>query len=90
MTRKPVTDAELSALCDRALDLIVDLNHADDRIKKNIGYAEDVKQPAGYAKTIAGLAAAAAGLANAMLIPLAHEEDRAAIMAKLKARDERP
>jgi len=84
MIRKPVTDAELSALCERASDLIVDFNDVVERIKKNIGYADDVKHPAGYAKTVARLAAAAAALADAMLIPIAYEEERSAIMATLK------
>ena len=81
-----ISDAELSALSERTLDLIADLRSAEERIKKNIGYSEDVAGPVRYAQTFSGLSAAASDLARAILIPVALAEDKARIEAQLRAR----
>ncbi len=82
----PVTAADLSEAMNDAQDLSAMLHDFADRIRKNVGYADDVKTPAEYASAFAGLARSASDAAAAILIVLSHDEQRKVLEAMLRER----
>ena len=85
---KKLTQSDLEIASERAEDMAADLRALSENLRKSIAWEDDVTTPARHTAAFASLSRAAADLTSAMLTRLAFEEDRAALEARLRARQE--
>lgn len=82
---KNVTEAEISALTERAEILLASLHDVTNRIEKS--YCDDLQNPVSAARTFAVVSRAAADLTVHLLARNAMQEQKRDIERMLKERD---